>query len=369
MSPNASEAVTKVLESGFVGQGEQVEEFEQILRNHFGTPFVNTVNSCTSGLELAVHMMKTESFYNIAMQEDDEIITTPLTCAASIFPILSRGVKVKWADVDPKTCNIDLNDVMRKLTPKTKGIMLVHWGGYPVDLDQVKIIQKKCCDLYGFIPFVIEDCAHAWGSKYKDKLIGTHGNICVFSFQAIKSFTTCDGGAIICPTQGLHERAKLLRWYGLDRTASKDFRCGQNIQEWGMKWHMNNLNAAIGIENYGYTNDIVRKHQNNAKFYNEKLQNVNGITLLANEDGFKSSSWIYTIMVQDRPNFVKKMREKDIEVGQVHDRNDKHDCLKEFKMPLPSLDKISQEMNCIPCGWWITNEQREYIVDTIKKGW
>jgi len=365
MSPTAAKKVGDVLMSGFIGQGEEVEVFEGILHKHFESPYVNTVNSCTSGLELIVEMIKR----NCGYMEGDEIITTPLTCTATNFAILSRGMKIKWADVDPLNYNIDLNDVARKLTPKTKAVMVVHWGGYPVDLDKLNIILQKFNDMYGFTPYVIEDCAHAWGAKYKGKLIGTHGNFCSFSFQAIKHFTTGDGGLVITPNKEWHDYAKLLRWYGLDRTSNKDFRCAQNIKEFGFKFHMNNINAAIGIENYPHTSGVVEKHQANAKFYNDNLWNTSGVILPENESDRESSYWVYTIMVKDRENFIKKMKEKGIMTSQVHDRNDKHDCLKEFKIQLPGLDEIAKEMIAIPCGWWVTEDQRSYIVDCIKEGW
>ena len=365
MSPTAPKKVSEVLMSGFIGQGQKVEEFEGILQKHFESPYVNTVNSCTSGLELIVEMIKRTCHF----KEDDEIITTPLTCTATNFAILSRGLKLKWADVDPLNYNIDLNDVARKLSPKTKAVMVVHWGGYPVDLDKLKVILEKCNDMYGFTPYVIEDCAHAWGARYKGKLIGTHGNFCSFSFQAIKHFTTGDGGLVIAPDENCHNSAKLLRWYGLDRTSNKDFRCAQNIKEFGFKFHMNDINATIGIENYPHISGLVERHQANARFYNDSLWNMPGIILPETESDRESSYWVYTVMVKDRANFIKKMKEKGIMTSQVHDRNDKHECLREFRTQLPGLDEISKEMIAIPCGWWVTEDQRSYIVDCIKEGW
>jgi dTDP-4-amino-4,6-dideoxygalactose transaminase len=365
MSPTAPIEVGKVLMSGFIGQGKKVDEFERMLSNHFDNPYVNTVNSCTSGLELVVEMIKR----TLAFEKDDEIITTPLTCTATNFAILSRGVKLRWADVDPRNYNIDLDDVARKISPKTKAVMVVHWGGYPVDLDKLKTIQEKCNNLYGFTPHIIEDCAHAWGAKYKNKLIGTHGNFSVFSFQAIKHFTTGDGGLIISPNALWHDDAKLLRWYGLDRTSNQDFRCAQNIKNFGFKFHMNDINATIGIENYPHISGLVEKNKENAKFYNNNLWDMPGVTLPENETNHESSYWIYTIMVRNRENFITKMKEKGIMVSQVHDRNDKHDCLKEFRAQLPGLELIAKEMIAIPCGWWVTEKDRAYIVDCIKEGW
>lgn len=362
MSPEAPKEVEKVLMSGFIGQGQKVENFEYKLLRHLNNPFINTTNSCTSALELAVHMVKDND-------KDAEIISTPLTCTATNLAILSRGIKIKWADVDPNTCNIDLDDVARKITPHTKAIMVVHWGGYPVDLDKLRSIRTKAADIYGHAPWIIEDCAHAWGAKYKNRPIGNHGNFAAFSFQAIKHLTAGDGGILISPNITFHQRAKLLRWYGLDRTSSKDFRCEQNIVEGGFKFHMNDINATIGMCNLARSDEIVQAHKENGEYYNAELKDVKGVKLLENNPDHESSYWIYTMLVEDRHNFMKKMKEKGIMVGQVHDRNDKHDCFRQFKTVLPNLDNIIKEMICIPCGWWVTKENRAYIVNCIKGGW
>ena len=127
---------------------------------------------------------------------------------------------------------------------------MVHWGGYPCDLDRVKKIQQQAKDMFGIKPVVIEDCAHSFGSEYKGKPLGTHGNICAFSFQAIKHLTSGDGGCVAFPKEDQLKRFKLLRWYGIDRDDNrKDFRCESDIAEYGFKMHMNDINATIGIEN------------------------------------------------------------------------------------------------------------------------
>lgn len=364
MSDDAVAPVGQVLASGYIGQGPKVEEFEQVLRSHFGVDYLNTVNSCTSALQLAVHLIK-----NPGMCHDDEVLTIPLTCTATNFAILANHVKLRWVDVDPKTCNVDLDDLERKLSPKTKAIMVVHWGGYPVDLNRLKLIQDKCYSMYGFRPPIIEDCAHAWGSSYQNKLIGTHGNYAAFSFQAIKHLTTIDGGLLISPDAESYRRAKLVRWFGLDRTSAADFRCAQNIPEWGYKMHMHDVSAQIGLSNYPHIAGLVACHMANSDYYDKELQGVAGVTLLERKSDRKSAAWIYTMRVENRDSFVRAMTANKIHCSQVHARNDVHDCLSEFRSALPNMDILDKDMICIPCGWWVTNENRQYIVDVIKKGW
>tara|TARA_B100001175_G_C19512402_1_gene644779 strand:+ start:3763 stop:4956 length:1194 start_codon:yes stop_codon:yes gene_type:complete len=383
MANETPEKVSKVLMSGFIGQGPKVEEFELKLKTFFNNEKVVSVNAATSAEHLALHMLKRpadniKSYFGVAfanshwdgMEPGDEVLTTPLTCTATNWPIVANGFKVKWVDVDLNTCNIDLNDLEKKITSKTKVIMVVHWGGYPVDLDRLKEIQDNAEEKYGFRPVVIEDCAHAFGSTYKGSKIGNHGNICTFSFQAIKHLTTGDGGCAIFPNENQVKRAKLLRWYGIDRENNrKDFRCESDISEYGFKFHMNDINATIGINNLPGVEENIAKTIDNANFYNQELVNVPGVTLLENNSDRQSSYWIYTLKVERQQDFMSKMKECNIMVSRVHERNDIHSCMSEFRTDLPNLDKLVKEMICIPVGWWVTPEDRQYIVDCIKEGW
>lgn len=384
MTEEAATETYKVLMSGYIGQGPKVEEFENILKEYFTNDNVVTTNSATSAEHLLIHMLKRPeknvlSHYGVCfedrewkgLQEGDEVLTTPLTCTATNWPILANGLNIKWVDVDPNTCNIDLEDLERKITPKTRAIMVVHWGGYPVDLDRLREIQFKTQRLYGFKPVVIEDCAHAFGSTYKGQKIGSHGNICTFSFQAIKHLTTGDGGCIVFPHKEQVRRAKLLRWYGIDRDDNrKDFRCENNISEYGFKMHMNDINATIGSSNFStVVENNLKITIDNANFYNRELSNVPGVTLLENKPDRQSTYWIYTMKVERHSDFMAKMKECNIMVSRVHERNDFHTCVSQYRCHLPNLDKLVKEMICIPVGWWITPEDRQYIVDCIKEGW
>ena len=265
---------------------------------------------------------------------------------------------------------MDLEDLERKITKKTKVIFVVHWGGYPVDLDKLDEIVRKTEKKFGFKPMIIEDCAHAMGSTYNNKPIGSHGNWCTFSFQAIKHITTGDGGILITPDRESYERSKLLRWYGIDRESNKkDFRCEEDIKEWGFKFHMNDIAATIGIENFKHLDSIVKKHRDNADFYDKELKDVDKVTLLERKYNHKSSFWIYSMLVDHKDEFMNHMKECGIMVSQVHERNDINSCVKEFETHLPTLDRITPQLISIPVGWWVTKKDRQYIVDCIKKGW
>lgn len=377
MSKEAPLAATRVLESGFIGQGPIVDEFEDKLKDVFKNDYTVTCNAATSAEHLALHLLKkplqstsTNSKFP-GIEDGDEVLATPLTCTATNFPILANNMKIKWVDIDPKTLNMDLDDLSRKITAKTKVIFLVHWGGYPMDLDKLKEIQRKAEMNFGFKPAIIEDCAHAMGSKFNGKPLGSHGNICTFSFQAIKHLTSVDGGALVVPHKELYNRAKLLRWYGIDRESDrKDFRCEADIPEWGFKFHMNDVSAAIGMANLAEVEEnVINKHKANGRYYDEALKDVKGVTLLERDDRMESAYWIYSLLVDDKDKFAEHMKKCGIATSQVHERNDIHSCLREFRTDLPNLDSIKGRLTAIPVGWWVSEEEREYIVECIKQGW
>jgi len=356
MSPTVGWKVQQTLYSGFIGQGEKVNQFEKDIAEFLGCDNVLTLNSATSALHLALHMIKTN---------DAEVLCTPLTCTASNFPVILNGLRIKWVDVDVQRLTMDLKDLESKITSSTKIIMLVLWGGYPIDFNELNNILDRAEAKHGFRPFVILDGAHSFGSKFNGKNISEYADITCYSFQAIKHITTVDGGCMVIKDKKLYDRAKLLRWYGIDRDNPKTaMRCEDNIPEVGFKFHMNDVNATIGIENLKHANDIVAKHQENAAYYDANIKNKY-VTLLTRESGGQSAVWIYSLLVDEKESFIKYMSDNGIDTSQVHERNDKHTALSEFKIDLPTLDKVVSKMIAIPVGWWITEQERNYIVKTI----
>jgi len=354
MHESVKDPLFRTLMSGYIGQGPRVDEFESALTKWFGNPNVLTVNSGTSALHLALRLAGAEY--------GTEVITTAMTCTATNLPILERGAKIVWADIDPTTGNIDPKDVERKITKKTKAIMAVHWGGYPCELDELRSIAKK----HGIK--LIEDAAHAFGGSYKGQPIGHGSDFVCFSFQAIKHFTTVDGGALTCLDPADYKRGKLLRWFGIDRDAKRqDFRCEADVEEFGYKFHMNDVTATLGLEQLKYARAVVNRHQENGDFYRRNLSELSGVKLLNYKSDRKSGYWLFTLLAKDRIDFMKQMGEAGITVSQVHARNDSHTMMKEFRTSLPGVDAFVNEMVSIPVGWWVTDEQRQFIVETIRK--
>lgn len=357
MSDRVDNDLLKVLHSGYIGQGEQVEKFEKALMPIVGNRKILTVSAGTHAIHLALEL--------IGVEEGDEVITSPLTCTATNWPILMCGADPIWCDIDPNTGNISPKEIEKKITNKTKAIMVVHWGGYPCDMDKISEISTR-----HRIP-VIEDAAHAFGAEYKGWPIGSISDFTAFSFQAIKHLTTVDGGLLSTLHYGDYKRGKLLRWYGIDReTPRQTMRCEGDISEWGYKYHMNDIAATIGLGNLKDLGYILKTHRENAVYYREELQDIDGLELLIEEKNVKSSYWIFTIKVDRRDDFVKMMNDKGIMVNRVHERNDIHSCVRDYYDHRPkNLNTFVEKMICIPVGWWVSQIDREYIVGCIKEGW
>jgi len=365
MSPKAIGNTIETLSSGFIGEGPKVKEFENSLKNFFKVNNseidIVATNSATSAEHLFYSHFKKERSDWEEWLDTDEVLSSPLTCTATNLPIVNEGLKLKWVDVDPITCNICLDDLQKKIDKNTRIITLVHWGGNPVDIDKLSQIVEDAKNKYGRQILVLEDCAHSFGSMYKNKAVGFTGNYATFSFQAIKHITTGDGGILVSPNSNHTKDFKLKRWYGIDRDSPRaDFRCEQDIKEAGFKYHMNDIAASIGLANLDDSDWVLDGYRKNAAFYDEHLQ-VRKAKVLP---GAKPAYWLYTIFVEDRDKVMKYLTQKGIHCSRVHERNDIHTCFNNTSH-LPGVDKAVAEMLCIPVGWWVTELQLNYIVKTV----
>ena len=363
MSEKVREPMNEVLYSGYIGQGPKVIEFENALSVKFNNPYGFTTSAGTHALHLALRLCGVGPGSGVG--PGDEVITTPLTCTATSFPILMQGANIVWADVRDDF-NIDPADVEKKITKKTKAIICVHWGGYPCDMDVLYEIAKNNNIR------LIEDAAHTYGSRYRGSIIGDcrYSSFAMMSFQAIKHLTTIDGGVLFCRNQYDYERGKLLRWYGINRESlRRDMRCEEEIIEFGYKYHLSDVCATVGLYNMNLADENVKKCQDNAKFYNRELSKCGDIKLTQNRTDRRSSYWLYSFLVEDRHNFSRVMTRKGIHCSKVHERNDIHACVEQFKTELPGLDSINDKLISIPVGAWVTKEDREYIVECINEGW
>jgi dTDP-4-amino-4,6-dideoxygalactose transaminase/RimJ/RimL family protein N-acetyltransferase len=356
MAPSVGDAVRDVLYSGYVGQGPRVAAFEAELPGYLGSDSVVTVNSGTSALHLA---------YHIALDgvRDGEIISTAMTCSATNTPIVNNGARIVWADVDPVSGNIDPDEIEGLITSRTRAIVMVHWGGNPCEIDRVNDIGRR----HG-VP-VIEDAAHALGATYAGTPVGSHSDFVAFSFQAIKHVTAVDGGCLVCKRPEDRERARLLRWYGIDREArdAGDLRCELDVHEAGYKFHMNDVNAVIGMENFRHLPRLVGRHRDNAAFYDAAFRGHATIRVAPENPRGRSAYWLYTIHVDNRDELMAKLHAEGIGASKVHAPNHTHSAFAAFNRPLPSTERFARTHLCIPVGWWLTAAERARIAAAVIK--
>lgn len=341
VDPHAEAALATTLRSGTLTEGPRVKEFEAALETKLGCKVLAT-NSCTSAIDLALHL--------VGVGPGDEVISTPLTCAATNTHVILRGAKLVWADVGRDGC-INPHDVLRKITRKTAAVIVVDWGGRPAG----------CA---GWNAPTIQDAAHSFGATRE---VYQRGDYIAWSFQAIKHLTCGDGGALKVPA-GQEERARRLRWFGIDRDAKAKFRFLQDIPEAGYKYHMNDLAATLGLANLEAAWDAVGKHRDNARYLHNNLQGLTGIELPSWSES--SSWWFFSLLVNDpeeKDSLTAWLEEYGIGCGPIHGRNDDYSAFGKSPTPLPGVDYYVSRHIAIPCGWWCSQADLDHIVSAVRE--
>jgi perosamine synthetase len=345
-------AIQETLYSGYIAEGEKVYEFEKVFGEYINNPYSLSLNSGTAALHIALLCA--------GVGVGDEVISTVLTAEPTNTTIKLVGAKIVWADVEANTGLLDPISVREKITSKTKAIMLVHYAGMVCDMDEFNRISKE------FNIPIIEDAAHALGAMYNGLPIGSNSEYTTFSLQAIKHMTTVDGGFLSVKTEEKCDQGRLLRWFGLDK---KIPRLENDVKVPGYKYHMNNINATIGLVQMKHVREIVNKYIQNGKYFDQNLKSTPDLELLYYHKNTEPSYWLYTLKVERRADFIKKLAENGITASELHLRNDRHSVFSESNTVLPVFDEFYKKMVHIPCGWWVTKEDREKIVRVINEGW
>lgn len=295
------EEVVDTLRSGWIGTGPRVARFELEFAAYKRSPYAIAVNSCTAALHL--------SLAAAGIGEGDEVITTPLTFCATVNAIIHAGARPVLADVDPRTMNVDPEQIARKLTPRTKALLPVHFAGLPCDMDAIGSIAKQH-DLK-----VIEDCAHAIETEYRGRPAGCIGDFGCFSFYPNKNMTTGEGGIILTRSESDAERLRSLALHGMSRDAWKRFNDPRFrhylVTEVGYKYNMTDLSAAIGLHQLRRIEGFWRRRTEIWNMYDRAFEGLPLVLPTRETDDVKHAHHLYTVLVDrdragiDRENFIE----------------------------------------------------------------
>lgn len=323
--------VVKVLLSDQLAEGPQVKKFEQEFAKKFNLENVVMLNSGTTALELAFELA--------GIQEGVEVITPVLTCTATNLPLVRKKAKIIFADTN-RDLNVDIEDIKKKITPKTKVIVFVHFGGNNRGLKELlEICKKKSITL-------IEDAAQAVGSDYWGKADFT----CV-SLQAIKTLTSGDGGVLICKDKISYEKARRLRWFGYDRE-KKQKEGDTDLTEAGYKYHMNDITAAIGRGNLSKIDKLISHRK-------KLMEEYSAI-------GATPAIWFSHMLVDNRKELMDFLKKYGIETGIYHYRNDKYTIFG-GRIKLPIMDEIENKYVIFPMHQGVSVRDVRKIGTLIKE--
>jgi perosamine synthetase len=335
---NAIDAVSEVLESRWIGQGPLVQKFEESFNVMFGG--IETVSLSTNSATSALHL----AFILAGIKPGDKVLAPVMTCTATNIPLMYVGAHIEWIDINENNLNISLEKIEKQIDKDVKAIVIVHYGGYPVDLEHLSKLAKKYS-----IP-IIQDAAHALGAKINGQNISEFGDYTIFSFQAIKHITTGDGGMLVIKNKSQENLLKKLRWFGIDREKKQAGIWENDIVDVGYKYQMNDIAASLGIAALGEFSQELEKRNNNYKLYIEHLSKIKEVRVLNPLDDitFHNAYWLFIIEVERREELIDFLREKKIESGLVHYRNDRYKIFEKFKSENPNMDKIEHKYLCLP---------------------
>jgi dTDP-4-amino-4,6-dideoxygalactose transaminase len=359
-------AVSRVLASGWVGMGPETIAFERELADYLRAPHVITVNSCTSALFL--------SLLASGISEGDEVICPSLTWCSTANAALYLRAKPVFCDIEPRTLCLDIEDLLAKVTPNTKAVVVVHYGGYAVD---VAALRERLPEGIA----IIEDAAHAFGSSYPDgKLVGTSGNLTCFSFYANKNLSTGEGGAIALSDASIAETLQSLRQHALPIDAWKRFThpksvlLSNQLTELGYKMNYTDLQATIGRVQLARFDSMQQTRQRIAEIYFEGLQG-GGIGFQQNCTDASHAKHLFVIRLPlenthyDRDELILALRAKNIGASIHYAPLHLMPLYHQGNRPesLPATEDVSKSLVTLPISASMTEKDAHYVVDTMKE--
>lgn len=355
------QAVVDVIKSDFLTTGPKIAEFEQTVADYVGAKYAVAISNGTSALHAAC--------FAAGIEPGDEVITTPLTFAASANCVLYCGGTPVFADVDPKTYNIDPEDIQRKITDRTKAIIAVHLAGQPCDMDAIHSIARE----HGLI--VIEDGAHALGSVYKGKKVGSMSDMTTFSFHPVKPITTGEGGMIVTDNEDFYKKMILFRSHGITRDDSMMTR---NDGPWfyqqfnlGYNYRITDIQCALGCSQMKKLDRFLARRKEIVARYNEAFADCDNIITPYQLSDTESGWHLYIVQVKkcDRRQVFENMREKGIGVNVHYIPVYMHPYYQEHgyeNVHCANAEEIYSHIISLPLYPGLTSEQQDYVIDTLK---
>lgn len=362
------DAMSSVLKSGWIGLGPKTEEFEEKFAKYIGVPYAIAVNSATAALHLAM--------IAAGIGEGDEVIVPALTFVSTAHVVRYVGATIIFADVDKDTLCISVKDVEKKITKRTRAIIPVHYGGHPCDMDSLQKIAKTNNLI------IVEDAAHACGSLYHDKKIGSLSPFTCFSFHAVKNLATGDGGMITVKNKEFADRLKSLRWVGINKDTwdriediSKKGEKSYRVYGWyyevgelGFKYHMNDINASLGIVQLHKLDESNKKRRELASRYTKQLGNIKQIQCPVIKPGNISAQHNYVIRCKERDKLHLFLRERRISSGVHYMPIHIQPYYKKLypKTNLPVVEAEWKKLLTLPLYPDLTFKEQGYIISSIK---
>ncbi|KJR47082.1 hypothetical protein UF75_2541 [Desulfosporosinus sp. I2] len=300
--------VVDSLRSGWIAKGPKTMEFEKQFAEYVGAKYAVAVNSCTAALHL--------SLVAAGLGEGDEVLTTPMTFAASANVVIHTGAKPIFVDIDPITLNIDPKKIREKITPRTKAIIPVHIAGHPCEMDEIMAIAKE------YNLFVLEDAAHAVYTQYKGKLIGSIGNATAFSFYATKNLVTGEGGMITTNDEALYNKIRIMSTHGMSRNAWNRYaEAGSwyyEILSPGYKDNMSDIMAGLGLSQLTKLERMQGIRLEIADYYNTEFGKMAELEAPVELDYARHAWHLYIIKLNldkltiDRGAFIEQLKNENI---------------------------------------------------------
>lgn len=360
--------VIECIQSGWLATGPRVKRFEENLQKYLQAPHALALTSATGGLQLALQ--------NIGITPGDEVITTPMTFVATLNTIVQAGAKPVLVDVDRNTRNIDVSLIEAAITPRTRAILPVHFHGIPVDLDPLYAIAKK------YNLRVIEDAAHAIGSHYKGKIIGSFGDTQVFSFHPNKVMTSGEGGCVTTRDAALARSINIMKFHGIDRDAfnrnSKEGSAHYDVVAPGYKYNMLDLQAAIGIHQLNAIENFIARRSVLALRYQEIFSTWQALSIpiMPNYD-CRHSWYVYAPLINPeragitRDIFMEQMKLHNIGTGLHYTAVHLYSYYqKQFGYRVgefPNAEYISERIVSLPLFPDMTIQEQDRVVDVMAK--